>query len=437
MADYYNILGVARDADDKTIKKAYRDLALKWHPDRNPDNKEVADEKFKNIAKAYTVLSDPEKRRIYDLGGEDAIQNGGSAGFAGFNPHDIFGNLFSNMPGFFGRQTAPDKGTMPGPDKTVKLVIGLVDAYRGCIRTETVQKTCKCDICNGTGTKNKNENTTCSTCNGRGTVVQVRQMGNMISQSIICCTGCMGQCKVVKPGAECPKCLGKQTTVISAKYDLTIPPGVVDGYKVQFKNEADWTDGYGFVGDLYFVVEINNNHYLKKEGNNLILYKKISLVDALCGVNFGVRHLDNHIAHVIYSSVIKPGDSLICENEGYQTTDKVKGDLIIRFDVIFPTAFDEKRKDILRKVLAVPETSVVGLSAKTSLVDKPVPNDEHPHSNLNMTAVMSAVNKSGKTINITVPGLRREDGRKPFQPVVDERQQYLDDEQQGVQCVTQ
>jgi chaperone protein DnaJ len=439
MSDYYQILGVPRDADEKKIKKAYKELALKWHPDRNIDNKTEAEEKFKNISKAYAVLNDPEKKRLYDLGGEEAVQQGGAG--PGINPEDIFSNLFGGMgggfPGFFGGPRGPpqqDKSRMSSPDKQVRLVITLVEAFKGCVKRETVKKNEKCDMCFGHGTKNKEDSVTCQTCGGKGTCVQVRQMGPMITQSIVGCQPCGGKGKIIKAGSECVKCRGKKYTTKMQTYDVNIPAGVMDGYRVQFKNESDWIEDFGFMGDLYFVVEINNNeHFLKREGVNLILHKKINLVDALCGVDFGVRHLDNHIVHVVYNSVIKPGDCLVCENEGYiipveqrpKYLGKDRGDLIIRFDVIFPQAFDDKRKEVLRKIIPVTSDKIEG---------------EHAHSNLNVAAVTSAASAAGKNVTITTPGIRREEGRKPFQDVPHSgrfSQGDEDDGPGGVQCATQ
>lgn len=444
MSDYYGILGVSRDADEKKIKKAYKELALKWHPDRNIDNKAEAEEKFKNISKAYAVLNDPEKKRLYDLGGEEAVQQGGAG--PGINPEDIFANLFSGggggFPGFFGGgmprgPSQQDKSRMSSPDKQVRIIITLVDAFKGCVKKETIKKNEKCDTCFGHGTKNKEDSVTCQQCGGKGTCVQVRQMGPMITQSIVGCQPCGGKGKIIKAGSECVKCRGKKFTTKTQIYDVNIPAGVMDGYQVQFKNESDWVEDFGFMGDLYFVVEINNNeHFLKREGVNLILNKKINLVDALCGVDFGIRHLDNHIVHVSYNSVIKPGDCLVCENEGYiipmeqrsKYLGKARGDLIIRFDVIFPQAFDDKRKEVLRKIIPATSDKIEG---------------EHAHSNLNVAAVTTAATTAGKNVTITNPGIRREDGRKPFQDVPHSNhpnrfpQGDEDDGPGGVQCQTQ
>lgn len=447
MSDYYEILGVSRDSDEKKIKKAYKDLALKWHPDRNIDNKAEAEDKFKNISKAYAVLSDPDKKRIYDLGGEEAVQQ--SASGPGINPEDIFANLFGGgglpggFPGFFGGMprgpTQQDKSRMSSPDKQVRVVVSLVEGFNGCVKHETVKRNEKCDMCFGYGTKNKEDSVTCQTCGGKGTCIQMRQMGPMITQSMVGCQQCNGKGKNIKPGSECIKCRGKKFTVKSQTYDVAIPAGVMDGHRIQFKSESDWVEDFGYAGDLYFVVEINNSsHFLKREGVNLVLNKKIHLVDALCGVDFGVRHLDNHLVHVVYNSVIKPGDSLVCENEGYiipvehrpKYLGKARGDLIIRFDVIFPQAFDDKRIAVLRKIISVPSAQIDG---------------EHAHSNLNVTAVTLAASAANKNITITTPGIRREDGNKPFQDVpsaniAGQRMQQgdeFDDGSGGVQCVTQ
>ena len=439
--DYYQILEVDKSASDDVIKRAYRKLAMKWHPDKNPGNPE-ADEKFKNISKAYNVLSDPEKRRIYDLGGEEAVQQGGG-GHPGFNPADVFADLFGGggmggFPGFPGMGHPPqqDKSRLATPDKKLRLVITLVEAFKGITKQESLAKRVKCDGCMGSGTKSKDDVTQCGPCQGRGMVVQIRQMGPMISQSMTACQACSGKGKITKPGSECLKCHGKKCHVIQKPMEVVVPPGAMDGLQIRFKAESDWDEGFGFMGDVIYVVEIDySNHYLKREGINLVLNKKINLADALCGIEFGVRHLDNHIVHVAYNNVIKPGDRIICENEGYMIPQeqqakylgKTRGDLIIRFDVAFPLAFDEKRKEVLRKIIPVEKI-----------------DGEHAHSNLNVGAVKTAAQSAGKNVSIITPVIRKEDGSRLFEmpgyPPHDMPRFSPDDEQDGpqqVQCATQ
>lgn len=439
MADYYKLLEVDKTATEDVIKRAYRKMAMKWHPDKNPGNPE-ADEKFKNISKAYNVLSDPEKRRIYDLGGEEAVQqqaNGG--GGPGFNPADIFADLFGGgmgggFPGFTGHPAQhQDKSRHASPDKQIRLVITLIEAFKGITKQETLKKKVKCDGCMGSGAKNKDDVQTCPACQGRGMVVQIRQMGPMITQSMSACQACSGQGKTMKPGCECVKCQGKKYIISQKPMEIIIPAGVMDGARIQFKGESDWEEGFGFMGDVIYIVDIDySKHYLKREGVNLVLNRRINLVDALCGVDFGVRHLDNHIVHIVYNNVIKPGDSIICENEGYiipadqrsKFLGKSRGDLVIRFDVVFPAAFDEKRKEVLRKVLPVEKI-----------------DGGHAHSCLNVSAVQNAALAANKTVNITTPGIRKEDGKQPFNDIPASayfQQHDIDDDgPQQVQCATQ
>ena len=192
----------------------------------------------------------------------------------------------------------------------------------------------------------------------------MKRMGPMVSQQISVCYACKGECKMIKPGSECKKCKGVKTESKIRNYKIKIPPGTIDGDELVFKGESDWVEGFGFHGDLIFKVSVNiGTSNMKREGFNLVINKTISLVDSLCGVDFGIKHLDDRVIRVKYDGIIKEGDSLLIKGEGMPISkDKRKqlkkqgnsaksGDLVIRFKLLYPDVFDEERKGLIRKVI--------------------------------------------------------------------------------------
>ena len=258
--DYYEVLGVARDADDAAIKKAYRKLAMKYHPDRNPDDKQ-AEEKFKEIGEAYEVLSDADKRAAYDRLGHDAFKQGGmggagaGAGFGGFrDPMDIFAQMFGGMGGFGGfgggqaRHADPRR---PGSDLRYDLDISLEEAARGCDKILEIERLVPCDACGATGSKDGAKGyKTCPTCHGSG--VMTRQSGFFVQQST--CPTCRGMGQTLSN--PCSKCHGEGRVHKDVKITLHIPPGVDTGTKLRSSGNGDAGLRGGETGDLYVFIEV-------------------------------------------------------------------------------------------------------------------------------------------------------------------------------------
>ena len=368
MSDYYDILGVSKDADDTEIKKKYKKLAMKYHPDRNSGDEETKkknEEKFKDISKAYTVLSDPDKRKKYDMFGEEGMQGMGD----GPSPFDVFGSMFGNMGGMgsmFGnsRQRRPDNSKKSSPDAMASLNVSLQDAYRGIELEKSLPRVEKCDVCQGKGTDKPDGIQKCRICDGKGQTVQMKRMGPMISQQISVCYACKGKCKMIKPGSECKKCKGVKLESKIRNYKIKIPPGTIDGDELVFKGESDWVEGFGFHGDLIFKITVNiGTSNMRREGYNLVINKTISLVDSLCGIDFGIKHLDDRVIRVKYDGIIKEGESLLIKGEGMPISKEKRkeltkkgnsaksGDLVIRFKLLYPEAFDEERKGLIKKII--------------------------------------------------------------------------------------
>lgn len=363
--DYYEILGVSKEASDAEIKKKYKKLAMKYHPDRNSGDEETKkknEETFKDISKAYTVLSDPDKREKYDMFGEDGMQGMGD----GPSPFDVFGSMFGNMGGMFGnsRQRKSDNSKKSSPDAMANLTVSLQDAYRGVEIDKKLPRIEKCDQCQGKGTDKPDGIQKCRICDGKGQTVQMKRIGPMVSQQISVCYACKGKCKNIKPGSECKKCKGVKSVSNIRNYKIKIPPGTIDGDELVYKGESDWVEGFGFHGDLIFKVNLSiGTSNMKREGFNLVVNKTISLVDSLCGIDFGVKHLDDRVIRVKYDGIIKEGEALIIKGEGMpisknkrkqlnkKDSNNKSGDLVIRFKLLYPDAFDEERKGLLKKVI--------------------------------------------------------------------------------------
>ena len=287
--DYYEVLGVDRNADDATIKKAYRKLAMKYHPDRNPDNKE-AEEKFKELGEAYEVLSNEEKRAAYDRMGHDAFKNGGMGGaggpggFGGFSdPMDIFAQMFGGgfgggFGGFGRQQRRQADPRQPGSDLRFDLDLTLEEAFSGCDKQLTIERLVPCDSCNATGSKDGSAGfKTCPTCHGSGMVT--RQAGFFVQQST--CPTCHGQGQTITN--PCPKCRGEGRVHKDVSITMHIPAGVDTGVKLRSTGNGDAGLHGGNTGDLYVFIEVKPHDVFTRNGADLSCTVFIPFADAARG----------------------------------------------------------------------------------------------------------------------------------------------------------
>lgn len=295
--DYYEVLGVDRNADDTTIKKAYRKLAMKYHPDRNPDNKE-AEEKFKELGEAYEVLSDADKRAAYDRMGHDAFKNGGmggaggAGGFGGFtDPMDIFAQMFGGGFGGFGgmgggarRKADPRR---PGSDLRYDLEITLEEAANGCTKTLEIERLVPCDNCHATGSKDGREGfKECPTC--RGTGVVTRQSGFFVQQST--CPNCRGAGQTI--ANPCGKCHGEGRIHKDVQIQLRVPAGVSTGTKLRSTGNGDAGVHGGETGDLYVFLEVKPHDIFTRDGGDLHCTMPVPFAQAVEGGEITVPTLD-------------------------------------------------------------------------------------------------------------------------------------------------
>lgn len=331
MKDLYQILGVEKNASEEEIKKAYKKLALQYHPDKNPDNKE-AEERMKEINDAYTTLSDPDKKRQYDMGGS----NMGGNGF-GFDPFDIASRMRDFGFGGFRRHQHQQKGR----DIRIDLNLTLEEIYRGTTKKLRFNHSVQCDGCSGSGGK---ENT-CDVCNGQGMVTQVFQtpMGKMVNQQI--CGKCNGSGRIIVD--PCKKCNGIGTQVKTDTVDITIPQGVDNGHTFIVKGGGDYLKN-GVTGDLYVVINEVAHKDLQRQGNDLIKKISLSYVDFILGNEYILDTFDGKIK-INIPELSEVGDNLRIKGKGFKKGGIV-GDMIVILNLTLPKKITDKEKELLGEI---------------------------------------------------------------------------------------
>jgi len=331
----YDLLGVAPGSSGAEIKKSYRKLALKYHPDKNPD----AGEKFKEISQAFEILSDEKKRQIYDQGGMDALKEGGGGG--GHNPMDIFDMFFGGGGG--GGRRGHGMGGMHreqrGRDMVHPLKVSLEELYNGTTRQLALNKNVICSKCNGKGGKDGAVQS-CQGCHGNGIKVIVRQLGpGMIQQMQTVCPDCQGKGELIREKDRCRQCMGKKVVRERKILEVHIDKGMKDGQKITFSGEGDQEPDIE-PGDIVIVLDEKEHSVFKRNGLDLAMEMDIKLVESLCGFEKLVTTLDDRtlIVQSFMGDIIKPRDVKCILNEGMPVLRDpyTKGRLIIQFNVIFP-----------------------------------------------------------------------------------------------------
>lgn len=351
--DYYEILGVDRNADDATIKKAYRKLAMKYHPDRNPDNKE-AEEKFKEIGEAYEVLSDADKRAAYDRMGHDAFKNGGmggaggAGGFGGFtDPMDIFAQMFGGGFGGFGgfggggrRQADPRQ---PGSDLRYDLDISLEEAAKGVEKTLIIERMVPCDKCGATGSKDGEKGfKQCPTCHGSGVVT--RQSGFFVQQST--CPTCHGAGQTITN--PCSHCHGEGRVQKEGKVTIRIPAGVDTGTRLRSTNNGDAGLHGGETGDLYVFIEVKPHDVFLRDGTHLHISMPIPFADGALGGTVTVPTLDGPTT-VKLPAGTQSGDTFRVRGKGMPSLrGGSRGDLLVEIQVETPAKLNSDQQKALQ-----------------------------------------------------------------------------------------
>jgi len=350
---FYDILGVKADANDNDLKKAYRKLALKYHPDKNKES--GVGEKFKEISMAYEVLSNPEKRKLYDQHGEQGIKEGGGGG--GHNPMDIF-DMFFGGGGGLGGMFGHGHGGRRGPRKTKNLVhqlsTTLEQLYNGDTRKLALKKNVICGDCKGAGGAEGAE-VICKQCRGSGMEVKIRQLGpGMMQQIQSMCGKCQGQGKSIDPKLRCKTCNGQKVNSERKILEVQIDKGMSDGQKIPFVGEGDQEPELE-AGDIIIVLDEKDHPIFKRNGIDLIMQQTINITEALCGFRKIIPTLDKRslLIQAVPGEVIKTDDIKCVYGEGMPTYRNPfeKGKLIIKFVVEFPQSIDPQAAGKLEALL--------------------------------------------------------------------------------------
>ena len=343
--DYYEVLGVSRDADDAAIKKAYRQLAKKYHPDTNPGDKE-AEAKFKEASEAYAVLSDAEKRRQYDQFGHAAFENGG-AGAGGFdfsNMGDIFGDIFGDL--FGGGRRRSSNGPMRGSDVRVSVRITFAESVTGTSKKLEVTLKDTCSKCNGTGAKPGTSPETCSKCGGKGQVVYTQQSILGMVRNVQPCPDCRGTGKIIKE--KCPDCYG--TGYVSSKktIEVTIPAGIDNGQSIRIQGKGEPGTNGGPRGDLLVTVMISADSEFKRDGYDIYSDVHISYPTAVLGGEIKVKTVDGEVLYEVVSGTAS-GTTVRLRGKGMPTlrNKNIRGDHYITLVVDIPKKLNAEQKEAL------------------------------------------------------------------------------------------
>ncbi len=352
--DYYEVLGVPKDADDAALKKAYRVLAKKYHPDTNQGNAD-AEAKFKEASEAYAVLSDPEKRRQYDQFGHAAFENGagGAGGFGGFDfsgadMGDIFGDIFGDL--FGGGRSRGRAGNEPmrGANLRTSIRITFEEALFGCEREIELTTKDECKDCHGTGAKPGTKPETCPKCNGKGQVVYTQQSMFGMVRNVQTCPECGGTGKIIKE--KCPTCRGTGNTSSKKRIAVSIPAGIDNGQSVRIRGKGELGVNGGERGDLLVEVVVSNHPIFKRQDTSIYSTVPISFAQAALGGEIKIKTVDGEVLYNV-SPGTQTDTKIRLKGKGvpYLRNKNVRGDHYVTLVVKVPEKLTKEQKEALQK----------------------------------------------------------------------------------------
>ncbi len=381
--DYYEVLGVSKDADDAALKKAYRVLAKKYHPDMNPGDAE-AEKKFKEASEAYAILSDPEKRRQYDQFGHSAFEGGagGPGGFGGFDFNsadfgDIFGDIFGDL--FGGRRGGRSNGPMKGANIRKSIRISFEEAVFGCDKELEVVLKDPCTACNGSGAKPGTSPETCPKCGGKGQVVYTQQSFFGTVQNVQTCPNCGGSGHVIKE--KCPSCSGTGYTSSRKKIQVSVPAGIDHGQSVRIREKVEPGVNGGPRGDLLVEVNVARHPIFQRQDVHIFSTVPISFAQAALGADIRVATVDGDVIYTVRPGT-KTDTKVRLKGKGVPSlrNPQVRGDHYVTLVIQTPDKLSAEAKEALRKFDALagntlnqetaPDESKKGRRKGKGLMDK-------------------------------------------------------------------
>jgi molecular chaperone DnaJ len=344
-ADFYETLGVAREADEKVLKSAYRKLAMQFHPDRNPGDA-TAEAKFKEVNEAYETLKDPQKRAAYDRFGHAAFENGGMGGAgAGFGAaggfSDIFEDIFGDM---MNGGRARRGGRERGADLRYNMEITLEEAYEGKTAQIHVPSSMTCEVCNGSGAKPGSEPVTCSTCGGAG---RVRAASGFFSIERTC-PGCNGRGQIIED--PCTECHGQGRVTQERALSVNIPAGIEDGTRIRLSGEGEAGFRGSPAGDLYIFISVKPHEFFQRDGADLYCKVPISMTKAALGGHFEVATMDGAYTRVKVPEGTQSGRQFRLKGKGMPVLRQAAlGDLYIQISVETPQSLSKRQRELLEE----------------------------------------------------------------------------------------
>ena len=363
--DYYEILGIARDASGDEVKRAYRRLAIKWHPDQNQGNAE-AEGKFKECAEAYEVLSDPEKRAVYDRHGHAGLRGRAGHDFSSMHVEDIFSmfnDIFGGQQGGGGRR---QRGPARGYDLETEVEIELTDAFAGCEREVEFKRLDVCEPCSGSGAKPGSKPQTCPVCGGQGQVAQTG-FGGMF-RMVTTCPECRGRRNVITD--KCDKCRGQGRVATKRKLGVRIPAGIEDGQVIRLAGEGEPTppevspEGKGPRGDLHVVVRVSEDERFERRGTDLITVHPMAFAQAALGAKVKVDGLDAELDMEIPAGS-QHGEVIVIERAGMTPLNSRggnadRGDLHVVLQLVVPKKLTDDQRRLLAEYAQTEKVDVRG-----------------------------------------------------------------------------
>ena len=350
--DYYEVLGVSKDASDGELKKAFRSLARKYHPDKNPDDSD-SEHMFKEVQEAYAVLSNPDQRRQYDMFGHDSPGGSpfGPSGFQGVNINldDLFSGGFESIfSGMFGGGGRTNRGRR-GSDVLLRHTITLEEIYNEAEIEISANLSAACGTCNGTGAKTANDIQTCSTCGGEGRVVRQARVGPFVQQMVSDCPDCNGQGKTIRN--PCSDCRGSGSEKREQKLRMSIPQGAEDGLRLRQRGKGEYILN-GQPGDLYIQLEVEPHAWFERDGPDLIMALPLGYPEMMLGTQVELPHIDGKPLIIDVPAGAKPSETLVIRGRGMpRRRGRGQGDVTVLLKLHVPEKIDKSMRSTLKDML--------------------------------------------------------------------------------------